>query len=358
MKLTVTLPHHSYDIIIESGSLEKIGRWVGGLWERQKILIISDENVAREYLEEVESHLRDNGFTITSYIIEPGEKSKSLERAGKIYDFLSKQGLTRSDGIIALGGGVVGDLAGFVASTYMRGIHFLQVPTSLLAQVDSSVGGKTALNTESAKNLIGSFAQPDGVLIDPDTLKTLEKSRIQEGIAEIIKTAALGDKTLWNLLEDIKDEKELLDHIEEIILACCRVKRDIVQEDELDHGIRLHLNFGHTIGHALEKISGFGSLSHGEGVAIGMNQITKISEEKGLTKQGTWLELKQMIEKFGLPLFPAKWPIEKIYQAISHDKKTRGEMLKLVILEEIGKAKIHSISREEIIEYLKRDENK
>lgn len=352
MKLAVTLPHHSYDIIIQAGSLKNIGKWVGDLWEKQKILVLTDKNVAKEYLDQVEKSLKDAGFSIGSYVVEPGEKSKSLETASKIYDFLSKEGFTRSDGIIALGGGVVGDLAGFVASTYMRGIHFLQLPTSLLAQVDSSVGGKTGLNTQTAKNLIGTFAQPDGVLIDPETLKTLEKPRIRDGIAEIIKTAAVGDEILWNQLEEMKYEKDLLQHVEEIILACCKVKRDIVQEDELDYGIRLHLNFGHTIGHALEKISGFDSLTHGEGVAIGMNQITKISEEKGLTKEGTWLVLSQMIEKFGLPLIPPKWPVEKIYQAISLDKKTRGEMLKLVVLEDIGKAKIHSIAREKVMEYL------
>lgn len=352
MKLKVSLPHHSYDILIERGSLETIGKWVADLWERQKIIIITDRNVARQYLDAVEKSLKDLGFSTGAYIIEPGEKSKSLESASKIYDFLSKEGLTRSDGIIALGGGVVGDLAGFVASTYMRGIHFLQVPTTLLGQVDSSVGGKTALNTERAKNLIGTFTQPDGVLIDSDTLKTLEKSHIRDGIAEIIKTAAIGDKILWQVLETIEDEDDLLENIDEIIQACCKIKRDIVEQDELDYGIRLHLNFGHTIGHALEKIGGFDSLSHGQGVAMGMNQITKISEEKGQTKTGTWLALNQMIDKFGLPIFLDKWPLEEIYQAISHDKKTRGQSLKLVILEEIGKAKIHPIARDDIMEYL------
>lgn len=357
MKLKVSLPHHSYEILIERGSLKTIGQWVEKLWERQKIIIITDKNVAREYLALVKNSLEEVGFSLGVYIIEPGEKSKSLETAGGIYDFLAKEGLTRSDGIIALGGGVVGDLAGFVASTYMRGIHFLQVPTTLLAQVDSSVGGKTALNTNTAKNLVGSFAQPDGVLIDSDTLNTLGKSRIQEGIAEIIKTAAIADKILWQRLEAIKDEDNLLGNIDEIIQACCKIKRDIVEQDERDHGIRLHLNFGHTIGHALEKINDFSSLTHGQAVAIGMNQIIKISEKKGQTKSGTWLTLNQMIEKFGIPISLENWPYKSIYQAISHDKKNRGNMLKLILLDEIGKGKIHSMPVEDIMDYLERRED-
>ena len=356
MKLKLSLPDHSYDIVIERGSLETIGQWVAKLWERQKIVLITDKNVARQYLDIVKKSLEKAGFSLGIYIIEPGEKSKTLESAAAIYDFLAQEGLTRSDGIIALGGGIVGDLGGFVASTYMRGIHFLQVPTSLLAQVDSSIGGKTALNTRRAKNLIGTFAQPDGVLIDPDTLKTLDKSHIREGIAEIIKAAAIGDKRLWDKLENIQDEDDLLENIDEIILDSCIVKRDLVQEDEFDHGIRLYLNFGHTIGHALEKISGFNSLSHGQGVAIGMKQITRVSEEKGQTRKGTWLALKQMIEKFGLGLFPDKWPIEEIYQAINHDKKTRGSRLKLTLLEEIGKAKSHTIPIDDVKDYLVRGE--
>ena len=224
MKLTVTLPTHSYDLTIETGALDKIGTWVRSLWQPQRVAIITDETVNKLYGAAVEKELQAAGFETSLIAVAAGEQSKSLEIAQLLYDFLAEQQLTRSDGLIALGGGVVGDLAGFVASTYMRGIHFLQVPTTLLAQVDSSIGGKTAVNTKKAKNLVGTFAQPDGVLIDPNTLKTLEPRRVREGIAEIVKSAAIADVELWHRLSSLENEQDLVAHAEEIITACCKIK--------------------------------------------------------------------------------------------------------------------------------------
>lgn len=352
MKLTVTLPTHSYDLTIQTGLLQQVGTWAASIWRPQKIVVITDETVNTLYGSIVVESLKKAGFQVALIAVKAGEQSKSLEMAQKLYDFLAEEQLTRSDGIVALGGGVVGDLAGFVASTYMRGLHFLQIPTTLLAQVDSSIGGKTAVNTAKAKNLVGTFAQPDGVLIDPATLDTLEPRRIREGIAEIVKSAAIADATLWERLSELKDEQDLVEHAEEIIAACCKIKRNVVEKDEHDQAIRLILNFGHTIGHALENTAGYGVISHGEGVAIGMVQITQVAERKALTPQGTTQELTGMIEKFHLPTQSAIWSEETLYQAITHDKKTRGDQIKIILLEAIGKAKIVTISTEEMKDYL------
>jgi 3-dehydroquinate synthase len=352
MKLTVTLPEHSYDLTIEKGCLADIGTWARQLWSPQKVAIITDANVDKLYADLVFASLQSAGFTTSKIVVPAGEQTKSLTVAAEIYDFLADEGLTRSDGIVALGGGVIGDLAGFVASTYMRGLHFLQVPTTLLAQVDSSIGGKTAVNSAKAKNLIGTFAQPDGVLIDPDTLNSLELRRVREGIAEIVKSAAIADKKLWQRLAQLKDEQDLVAHAVEIISACCKIKRSVVEEDELDHGVRLLLNFGHTIGHALENTAGYGILTHGEGVAIGMSRITKAAEAKQLTPSGTTKQLNQMLEKFHLPITTDKWDQEQLYTALTHDKKTRGATIKIILLEAIGQAKIVQIPIEEMKSYL------
>lgn len=357
MKLTVTLPNHSYELWIKKGAIQQVGNWIASIWAPQKIAIITDENVCPLYAKQVIQQLEKNNFIPFLITVPAGETSNSLHVASKIYHSFAEFGLTRSDGIIALGGGVVGDLAGFVASTYMRGCHFLQIPTTLLAQVDSSIGGKTAINTEKAKNLIGTFSQPDGVLIDPDTLKTLDIRYLREGMAEIIKSAAIADENFWLQLANLKNESEFLQQAENMITTSCQIKKQAVENDEFDHGTRLLLNFGHTIGHALENVQGYGQLAHGEAVAIGMCQVTQVSEEKGLTETGTYVKLKAMIEKFHLPNNKQTYAEEKLFQAIVHDKKIRGDNIQLVILEKIGKAKILSLPINNIKEYLKRKEN-
>ncbi|MBL1224489.1 3-dehydroquinate synthase [Enterococcus sp. BWR-S5] len=352
--LTVQLPTHEYQIIIEKGSLSAIGAWTASLWKPQKIAIITDETVDALYGSTVLTQLKEQGFEVTKFAVPAGETSKSLANTERIYEHLAENQFTRSDGILALGGGVIGDLAGFAAATYMRGIHFLQVPTTLLAQVDSSIGGKTGVNTKNAKNLVGAFWQPDGVLIDPDTLNTLEPRRVREGIAEIVKSAAIADRHLWELLSGLKDEQELLEQAVTIITACLEIKRKVVEEDELDNGIRLILNFGHTIGHAIENTAGYGVVSHGEAVAIGMVQINRVAEEKGLTPKQTTQQLIELLKKFGLPISYEQWNEETLYQALTHDKKTRGTAIKIILLDEIGKAKIVPTDIEEMKDYLKR----
>lgn len=353
MRLNVNLPEHPYDIIIKKGSLSQVGQWISQLWHQQKVVLVTDDNVDSLYGREVASQLRNVGFEVFTFTFPAGEASKNLSTVERLWDFCAQEGLTRSDGIIALGGGVVGDLAAFAASTYMRGIHFLQIPTSLTAQVDSSIGGKTGVNSHYAKNMIGTFAQPDGVLIDPEVLKTLEKRDFREGIGEIVKCALIADKQLWIRLNEIKDADELLQEAEYFIRAACDVKRKLVVEDQFDQGTRLYLNFGHTIGHAVEAYAGYGKVMHGEAVAIGMVQISKVAESKGLMPKGLVTQIKAVLQKFQLPQTYEPWDETALFEILTYDKKARGKRIKTVLVPEIGQAKIHEISLQEMKEYLK-----
>lgn len=353
MRLNVNLPEHPYDIIIKKESLLEVGRWVAQLWQQQKVVLVTDDNVEPLYGREVASQLRSEGFEVFTFTFPAGEASKNLSTVEKLWEFCAQHGLTRSDGVIALGGGVVGDLAAFAASTYMRGIHFLQIPTSLTAQVDSSIGGKTGINSNYAKNMIGTFAQPDGVLIDPEVLKTLEKRDFREGIGEIVKCGLIADKQLWARLNEIQNADELLQEAAYFIRAACEVKRKLVVEDEFDQGTRLYLNFGHTIGHAVEAYAGYGQVMHGEAVAIGMVQISKVAERKGLMPEGLTAQIKAVLQKFQLPQTYEPWDEAALFEILSHDKKARGKMIKIVLVPEIGQAQIHEISLQEMKEYLK-----
>ncbi|GAA3009285.1 3-dehydroquinate synthase [Tetragenococcus solitarius] len=352
MILSVNLNQHSYQIKVQRNSLALCGAWVKSIWQEKKVALVTDSTVNQIYAQKVKESLNDQGFSTTVMMVPSGEASKSLEMAELLYSKLTQNNFTKNDGIIALGGGVVGDLAGFVAATYMRGLHFLQIPTSLLAQVDSSIGGKTAVNMAVAKNLIGSFYQPDGVLIDPDVLDTLPQSRLKEGVAEIIKAAAIADTHLWQLLDRLKNLDELKRCAEEVIVPALKVKKQVVEEDEFDQNQRLILNFGHTIGHAIEKNAGFDTISHGESIAIGMVKITEHAEEIGLTAKTTTRKLQQMLSKFDLPLTFADFDAVQIKEAIIHDKKVRNDQLNIILLEKIGEAKIVPIRLDTIAEYL------
>lgn len=355
MIVKVDVPNHSYDITIEKGSIGAVGQWISNLWKPQKIVIITDNHVGALYAEKVKLSLESCHFEVAVFDFLEGEASKNLVTVEKAYEFLSRFGMTRSDGIIALGGGVVGDLAGFVASTYMRGIHFVQLPTSLTAQVDSSIGGKTGVNTSTAKNMVGTFYQPDGVLIDPDTLETLGDRELIEGMGEVIKYAFIKDVELYNLLNQmIGDTSSILENAERIIYHSCQVKRTMVVEDEMDNGIRLLLNFGHTIGHAIELIAGYGQVMHGEAVAIGMVQISKVAESKGLVQTGLTDDISRLNNKFGLPQTYEKWDEEALYNALTHDKKARGKQINIVLVPKVGEAIIYPIPIEQMKEFLEK----
>ena len=354
MNVSVPIPGHSYEIVIERGGLNQVGTWLHSLWGEKKVAIISDNRVAKLYASIVEKSLQEAGFQVVSFEFLQGEASKNLTTVSKVYEFLATQGMTRSDGI---GGGVVGDLAGFAASTYMRGISFVQIPTSLTAQVDSSIGGKTGVNTAFAKNMVGTFAQPDGVFIDPEVLSTLGHRELIEGMGEVIKYGLIQDLELWEELEAMDGSVEsILEHAESIISHSCQVKRDHVVADELDNGIRLYLNFGHTIGHAIEATAGYGQVMHGEAVSMGMVQLSRIAEEKGLMPKGITQKIEGMCRKFGLPAGYANWDKEALYQALNHDKKARGTSFNLVIVTELGQAAVHQIPLQEMKDFLERKE--
>ncbi|SKC81279.1 3-dehydroquinate synthase [Maledivibacter halophilus] len=350
--LEVNLPQKKYSILIEKGILNNIGKEIRKIYKNKKIAIITDSNVEGLYGEKIIEILNKYDFQTKTIVIEPGEKSKSLHSAEEIYEELLDFEITRGDMIIAFGGGVVGDLAGFVASTLLRGIPFIQIPTSLLAQIDSSVGGKVAVNLPRGKNLVGSFYHPEAVFIDPDLLKTLDKRFLYDGMAEVIKYGCIRDKELFERLMTIENEEELSNNMEEIILKCCTVKRDIVQRDEKDNGERMLLNFGHTIGHGVEKSFGYKTYTHGEGVAIGMYNITRRSVEMNITKDKTSDLIKRILIKYNLPCEMPDIEKEEIINAVKLDKKNKGDRMNIVLLKEIGNAFIKNIDRKDVKLYI------
>lgn len=254
--------------------------------------------------------------------------------------------------ILTFGGGVVGDLGGFAASTLLRGIKFIQIPTSLLAQIDSSIGGKVAVNLPKGKNLVGSFYHPEAVFIDPNLLDTLKERFIADGMAEVIKYGCIRDKELFFKLLNYKSQEELFENIEEVIYNCCDIKRAVVEDDEKDLGIRMILNFGHTLGHVIENYYNYEKYTHGEGVAIGMHHITKKSEELGLTEKGTAELIEEILKKYGLPFEMPKIAREDILKTINLDKKSHVNDISLVLIEKIGDAFLKKISREDIFDYI------
>lgn len=329
----------------------------------KKIAVISDSNVAPFYLDRVCRSLIDEGFTAVSFVFDAGEKSKNADTLESIWNFLAENEITRSDCIIALGGGVVGDISGFAAATFLRGIDFIQIPTTLLAAVDSSVGGKTAIDLKSGKNLAGAFLQPLTVICDTETLKTLPCDTLIDGMAECIKYAVLRGGRILELFNEIsisdKDDKDsiysaLEDYLPEIIAESVKIKADYVVADEFDNGERKMLNLGHTIGHSLEKMSSF-KLTHGCAVSLGMSIITKGSEALGYTEKGTWETLDTLLRKFFLPtdLEGYKNIIPTIdYKTIAKnalsDKKRNGDVISLVIPERIGHCTLRDIPVAEI----------
>ena len=286
----VELGSKSYDIVIDRGLLPHVGSRIKTLLPKaEKIAVVTDSNVGPLYASLLRESLENAGFSVAMLM-------------GTLYDGLATAGLTRSDALIALGGGVTGDMGGLAAATFLRGIPFIQIPTSLLATVDSSVGGKVAVDLSGGKNLVGAFYQPKAVFIDPDLLKTLPVRYLHDGLAEVIKYGCIMDKELFVMLEKIQSDEELLTHVDEIIEICCNIKARIVEHDEFDTGERMLLNFGHTLGHAVEKTFHFDRYSHGEGVGIGMVLLTRQSEELGLTERGTADRIAALLQKFQLPI--------------------------------------------------------
>lgn len=336
-ELKVNIPNHEYNIYIESGLLSRSGELVKEVYKGEKIAIVSDSNVASLYSKTLIESLESAGFNAKLFCIPAGEESKCSRELFRLYDELLDFGMTRTDMIIALGGGVVGDLTGYAAASLLRGIPFIQIPTTLLAQVDSSVGGKVAIDLPRGKNLVGAFYQPKMVIIDTDCLKTLSDRILSDGMAEVIKYGAILDKDLFNLLESIKNTKDLFAKIAEIVYTCCNIKRMVVEADEFDTGERMLLNFGHTFGHAIEKQYNFKTYTHGEAVGIGMIMACRWGEKNGLTPSGTADRIEAVIDQYNLPV-SVKLDLQSFKAAMAVDKKGESDMINLIILKEIGKA--------------------
>ena len=337
--LKINIPGREYDINIEKGILKRAGELLKPLCNGSKATVVTDSNVGPIYADIIKESLEKEGLSVHICQIPAGEESKCCEQLFGLYDEMLDFKMTRSDLVIALGGGVVGDLTGFAASTIYRGIPYVQIPTTILSQVDSSVGGKVAIDLPKGKNLVGAFYQPKMVLIDPLCLDTLPDRNVADGMAEVIKYGAIWDKDLFARLEQIKDKTELFDQIEEIVYNCCDIKRQVVEDDELDTGGRMILNFGHTFGHAIEKEYNYKTYTHGEAVAVGMVMACEFGEKMGITPGGTAERMKNILGNYQLPTSVAISD-DSLNDAIAVDKKGEGSKINLILLSQLGKAEI------------------
>ncbi len=335
MELTVKTREGGYSIIFATGGIENIANlWGAG----EKTLVVTDSGVPSEYARSVAASCKEAQiFTFAA-----GEESKNLSTLSQLWQTMVEMELTRSDRVIAVGGGVVGDMAGFAAATYMRGIDFYNIPTTVLAQVDSSVGGKTAIDFARYKNIVGTFYQPKGVLIDTLTLKTLPSRQINAGLAEAIKMAATYDSELFECFE----KEDIEQHLAELLYRAVKIKCGVVERDEKEAGERKVLNFGHTLAHALESNLGFEAMYHGECVALGMLPMCSPEVRERLVA---------LYKKIGLP---TKFPIhrDKLLEACRHDKKCAGERISIVFVKEIGKNELRDMKFEEFTEFIKKAE--
>ena len=339
-KLSVELGARSYPIFIGSGLLADAAPWRVALPGRH-VLVVSDEHVAPLYLDRVASGLHDHVFS--TLMLPAGEAHKTLDSAARIFAALAELKASRDACVIALGGGVIGDLAGFAAACWMRGIAFVQMPTTLLAMVDSSVGGKTGVDLPQGKNLVGAFHQPRAVVIDTATLATLPDRELRAGFAEVIKYGALGDADFFAWLERNADALLARDAstLAEAIARCCVQKAGIVARDETERGERALLNFGHTFGHALETVRGYGKLLHGEAIAIGMCLAARLSKQTGMSADADTARLRDLLVRFGLPTaLPTGIDAENVLATMRLDKKNASGRLRLILWRGVGQAEI------------------
>ncbi len=319
-----------YDVIIGGGIMEKCGELIFNRVGPCRIVVITDTSVGKLYLDTLKKSLEKAGYRVDAYIVPVGEQSKNINTLSEILEFLALSRITRTDCVVALGGGVVGDIAGFAAGCYLRGIRFIQMPTTLLAAVDSSVGGKTGIDLKAGKNLAGVITQPEAVICDTDSLKSLPPDILADGAAEAIKTAVLSNESLFSMFEKGDYRKKL----DEIVTQCVKFKGAIVEEDEFETGVRRMLNLGHTVGHAIEKCSDY-AVAHGRAVAIGMAYIARASVKLGYCESPCPKRLLKVLEKCGLPV-TTDYTAEELTEAALADKKRSGDDITLVIPRGIG----------------------
>ena len=335
----------TYDILINKGGLSSIGKAVAERFKPCTIAILSDDKVFPLYGKTVTASLQAAGFNTVSHEIKNGEQSKTLDNVTAFIDCMVQAQVTRTDMVLALGGGVVGDMAGFAAAIYLRGIPYIQVPTTLLAAVDSSVGGKTAVDISAGKNLVGAFHQPALVYLDTDTLTTLDPSVMRDGFAEVIKYGIILDSKLFNTVAtpgsfDVK----------EVIARCIEIKRDVVEADEFDHGMRGLLNYGHTFGHAIEKLSGF-SITHGSAVARGMVIAAKVAKVYGFNDYTDIIT--KVVKDYGFET-GCPYSAQELFSVILSDKKRSGSDITLVLPKEIGKCTLEKMPAAQVLELMKK----
>ncbi len=333
---------HPYEVRVGKGLLNNIAREISDLKKTEKCIIISDDNVWALYGEKLRDDLHDAGYIVSEAIFPHGEGSKNMETVQFLLDAFFEAKLTRSDFAIALGGGIVGDVCGFVSSIYLRGIDFIQIPTTLLAAIDSSVGGKTGVNTEYGKNLVGAFHQPVRVICDTDTFETLPYDVYTAGICEALKYGVIRDGELFCAIGKAD--------IEDIVCRCVQIKADIVEKDELDHGERQLLNFGHTLGHSIEALSNF-EISHGHAVGLGMLIITRAAEARGLCEAGVSENIGKALKSFEIDT-DIQYSYKELASHAMTDKKRKGNEITLVIPEKLGKALLHTIPTDNLEEFI------
>ncbi len=345
---TVTVnASRQYDIHIGPGLLASLGAEAVKLCRAKKVCLVSETNVYPLYGPQAEKSLRDAGLQVCSFVFEAGEARKNGETYLRLLGFLAGNRLTRTDLVAALGGGVTGDLAGFAAATYLRGVRMIQLPTTLLAAVDSSVGGKTAIDLPEGKNLAGAFCQPSLVLCDTDTLHTLPRDVFLDGCGEVIKYSVLYDRALFDSLRETGPDF----HREDVIRRCVEMKRDVVAEDEYDTGARRKLNLGHTVGHGVEARSGF-TVSHGKAVCIGLAIVSRAAAKFGLCSRETADSIVELIRRFGLPTETA-YSAEELYGFALSDKKRTGDTVALIVPREIGNCEIKTLPVEALEDWIK-----
>ncbi len=337
----------AYQVLVGAGLLDQAGERVRAVTKAETAVVVAGDRVAPLYGERAAASLRAAGFRVLLHRIPHGESAKSLAGYGALLGFLAENRVHRGDVLIALGGGVTGDLTGFAASTYQRGMDFVQIPTTLLAAVDSSVGGKTAIDLPTGKNQVGTFYQPALVLCDPETLDTLPEEEFRCGCAEVIKYGVLGDARFFGSLA----QTPIREQLEQVITHCVEMKRDIVAQDEYDRGLRQLLNLGHSVGHAVEACSGF-TVLHGQAVAVGMAVITRAAYEKGLCFRNTLDALLEMLERYRLPT-RTDYGLEELSAAMLADKKLSGGLLRLIVPREIGQCDIVPTPVEELRGWLR-----
>ena len=340
-KVNVLGVKNPYEVLIGKGILNELGTVLKSVVKAEKAVIITDDNVDRIYSQKVKEILQEAGFEVLKFVFIHGEKHKTMDTVSDILEYMAQNNVTRTDCIVALGGGITGDVSGYCAASYLRGIDFVQVPTTFLAAIDSSVGGKTGVNLKAGKNLAGAFYQPKAVICDTDTFKTLPEENFKEGVAEAIKYGIICDRELFDTLS-----KSTQWNIEQVIERCVSIKSDIVSEDEFDTGKRQLLNLGHTIGHAIEKCTDF-SITHGIAVGIGMAMISEASDKLGWSKEETNTKIVNALKNNGL-LTECEAGADELLEAMAKDKKRKGGFITLVIPESIGNSVLKKIPIDEL----------